>query len=109
MTKQVAIVNLSNWDGEDYIVRSGNSNYHLRPGEHCFVVWGGDLDVSLVDAERKSPPTEPFRVGAESEEGRSRDQTFPMMSISWQSSRGKLPRQWSTEQEKLPPSPDTTD
>lgn len=66
MTKRIAIVNLSNWDGEDFEIevkrkrRDGTEEKEtvsIRPGEHADVCWGNDATVSVSDKEREEPST----------------------------------------------------
>ena len=101
MTKRVVIANLSNWDGEDFEISIRRDNYGrvetetctLQPGEHCDICWGGKADVEIIDRQRDIPPIRPFRVIAESQDGspnESLGQTFPKMSIDWESKRGQV-------------------
>ena len=101
MTKSIAIVNLSNWDGENYeVVTENGDKYILEPGEYCIPVHGGDLNVEIVDAERESPKSTPFYVGMDHGEYNAQTgayesepdelhQTFPVMHVEWENTTNR--------------------
>ena len=88
MTKQIAVVNLSNWDGEDYHVRVKDGDHEkrciLRPGEHTTVTHGNDVIVELTDEDNGD--AKPFRVatGYDGDDLESFSQTFPIMRVDWE-------------------------
>ena len=88
MTKRIAIVNLSNCDGEDYIVRAEGTEYKIRPGEHCNVTWGQDVDVQLRYVEADS--VQPFYLASGHGKLKAMSQTWPYMNIEWNSDRGQV-------------------
>ena len=63
MTRQVSITNMSNWDGEDYLVVSNMDpriSFTLKPGESCTFTPKASELISFVAKESKKP--EPFYV-----------------------------------------------
>ena len=102
MTHRLVMANLSNWDGEDFEInvvrdpegKAEREKYIVRPGEHCDICWGGDAAVEVIDRTRENPPTRPFRISVDDSEfgtPHAIEQTFPKMSIEWESKRGKTP------------------
>ena len=60
MTKRLELVNLSNWDGEDFVITQNGKEVTLRPGEHVTIspYYYEDtttIDVKYVEAEDSKP------------------------------------------------------
>ena len=79
MTRSVTIVNTSNWDGEDYIIRERNKNNEnatpvetrIKPGESKQVS-PDYIDIEFEAADSKEP--EPFELNGQ--------QVFPFVISS---------------------------
>ena len=88
MTRQIAIVNLSNWDGEDYEV---SQEYRLKPtrlkpGEHVLFVPNDKLiKVEPIEEEEPKPfraPMLTYRSRTTCDAGEQRkSQVIPRMKI----------------------------
>lgn len=79
MTRQYAIVNLSNWDGEDVLIRRGQEQkeHRLKPGESVVYGFGlGGLPTAVVDIEPVGTVVGPFL----DEDGK---QVFPELSTDF--------------------------
>ena len=65
MTKQIRVVNISNWDGEDYevLVKDQDGQKErmkiLKPGESMVICNGGNRTVELVDREQGGSQVSP--------------------------------------------------
>ena len=99
MTKSVAIVNTSNWDGEDIWVNAGQgTRIKLRPGEHTIINGHpGDYKdeikaslfqpVSVLIQDAQVNVARPFRLGVDDES--SSEQLIPELNVTFESSDRK--------------------
>ena len=88
MTRALRVVNLSNWDGEDYIIEDGPNKVRLRPGEATSLTLP-HLDQAKATIEITTVDDEPLTPIYVESEGHEKKQTFPELHIGWQSNRIK--------------------
>ena len=78
MTRQIAVVNLSNWDGEDYVVAQEYrlKPTRLKPGESIQFV-PNDKPITAEPVQEAEP--EPFRAPMMTNGGQRKGQVLPHM------------------------------
>ena len=86
MTRSITIVNNSNWDGEDYVLKSnvefgpGEMEVTLKPGEMRTLTPRKGQEISFDAVDSKEP--EPFYKPIIEENRLGRKQILPRVKVS---------------------------